>query len=403
MIKEHKTCRVCGSKKLEPYFNLGPMPMSNKLLKDFYDYTPLFPLVVALCEDCGLSQLTIVVDPSELFKHYVYRSGISDGYKLHCADMARSYNLGPYAFHIDIAGNDGTLLEEFRKVHCYAGPVLNVDPAKNMEELNKNKGIRFYNTFWGLKAAEHLDAVGWPDADIITATNVLAHVDDVHDFMAGVKMALAPHGKFIVEFPYIVDFIDKKEFDTVYFEHLSYFSVRPLKKLCEVHGLEIVAIDHFDIHGGSIRCEIMHKNAATPTASVQKFLFMEFIKGLNNIGKYMTWAYDVKQTAAKFARFIKNLKGTIYGFGASAKGNILLNYTDIDARHIPFIIDQTPEKIGLYTPGVSIKIVDMSMLINRQPDYLVLLSWNFGEEIIDKCRAAGYKGKFIYPLTLEIV
>lgn len=386
------------------------MPLSNNLLERFDDPVDYYPLRVALCEDCQLSQLTVVIDPHLLFDHYVYRSSISQGFKDHCKrmaiDLGEKYdNINAFSFHIDIAGNDGALLNEFNKIYAYHGPCLNVDPAQNLVKINEAQGIRQFTTYWGREAVNHLETTTWPHADLITATNVFAHVHNVREFLESCKKALAPTGVIVLEFPYLLDFIERNEFDTVYFEHLSYFSIRPLVLLCNIVGLRLVNVTHQDIHGGSVRCEIRFPEYM-PNTSVDYYLASEQKFGADKIETYRNWTKRIIFVIDDFRRSILKLTGDgfkVWGFAASAKGNTLLNAADIDARHIPYIVDETPEKIGKYSPGVSILIVDMAKLIQDQPDYLVILSWNFGQEIIDKCRVAGYRGRFIFPLTMTSV
>ena len=404
MFKKHTHCRVCNNDKLTPYLDLGMMPLSNNLLSSADEIAPRYPLEVLLCERCGLSQLSVVIDPVELFGHYVYRSSISQGYKDHCRQMAfvlkEQYNLTDESFHIDIAGNDGALLKEFKNVLGHK--VLNVDPAKNLIQICEDKGVRYYNTFWNKEAAQHIKA-NWPSPKLITATNVFAHVDDVKEFLEAIKLVLRDDGVAVIEFPYLIDFIEKNEFDTIYFEHLSYFSITPLAYLCHLVGLVLTDVTHHDIHGGSVRCFIQHTGEQSP--SVSKYINMEISQGYSrSIYLYRDWASKIANVLMKFRNLMNSIEGKkVYGFAASAKGNTLLNCAGITSKQMPYIIDQTPEKIGKYSPGTGIAIEGFGRLINDQPDYLVVLSWNFGFEIMQKCRNFGYKGKFIYPLTCSII
>jgi hypothetical protein len=408
MYKNHINCRVCGNPNLKPYLDLGEKPLSNNLLNAPDEKPQLFPLKVLLCEVCGLSQLSIVVDPETLFGHYVYRSSMSQGYKDHCremaVDLAKKYGLNSESFHIDIAGNDGALLHEFKEVLKY-NKCLNVDPARNLADMNEAQGIRMFTTFWGVNAARHLNSTDWPKADLITATNVFAHVDSVYEFLEAINMTLNRQGVAIIEFPYIKDFIDKNEFDTVYFEHLSYFSIIPLDYLCKRLGLELINVTHHDIHGGSVRCHIAKFGAYTRNANVDMFVDMEKQEGFNKLELYTDWAGEVQETVTKFSILMRQLavRNTVYGFAASAKGNVLLNCAGITTAQMRYIIDETPEKLGKFSPGTGIPINGMARLTEDPPDYLVILSWNFAEEIIKKCRKAGYKGKFLLPLTQEII
>jgi ubiquinone/menaquinone biosynthesis C-methylase UbiE len=397
MYKNHSTCRVCGNENLKEYIDLGMLPLSNNLLDSPDDIAERYPLKVLLCEDCGLSQLSIVIDPSTLFSHYVYRSSINEGYRNHCRDMAKqlkaAYGLDADSFHIDIAGNDGALLHEFNQV--VGCRVLNIDPAANMVPICEAKGIRQYTAFWGVKAAKHLMNTDWPRADLITATNVFAHVDNVKEFIEAAAMVLKPTGVLILEFPYLIDFVDKGEFDTIYFEHLSYFSIHPITKLCVDTGLKVMRVEKQDIHGGSVRVHIGYGEADD---SVRQFVLKEF--KYRDITLYYDFAIKAKQVIDEFGYGIAALVSgghKVAAFAASAKGNTLLNCAGI-SKEISYIVDETPEKIGKYSPGTGIEIVSIDRLQSDPPDFLIILSWNFAEAIKAKCIEAGYKGEFIVPV-----
>lgn len=407
--KEHTNCRVCGNPNLKPYLDLGEKPLSNNLLNSADEKAELYPLKVMLCEVCGLSQLSVVVDPEILFGHYVYRSSISQGYKDHCKQMAEEmadrYGINDQTFHIDIAGNDGALLNEFKGLLKYERAPLNVDPARNLAEMNEAQGIRMFTTFWGVQAARHLENTYWPKADLITATNVFAHVDNVYEFLEGINMALNKNGIAIIEFPYIRDFIDKNEFDQIYFEHASFFSVIPLDYMCKRIGLELIDVTHHDIHGGSVRCHIAKFGDYIRSTNVDMYVEMEKREGFNKIELYLDWAQTVRGIINRFKNTIDTIsvRNKIYGFAASAKGNILLNCANITQGQMKYIIDETPEKIGKYSPGTGITINGLARLTEDPPDYLVILAWNFLEEIVNKTTKAGYRGKYLLPLTNEII
>lgn len=407
--KEHTNCRVCGNPNLKPYLDLGEKPLSNNLLNSADEKAELYPLKVMLCEVCGLSQLSVVVDPEILFGHYVYRSSISQGYKDHCRQMAEEladrYGINSDSFHIDIAGNDGALLHEFKNYLHYEREPLNVDPARNLLDINTRQNIRMFTTFWGVNAARHLLNTDWPKADLITATNVFAHVDNVYEFLEAINMTLNKHGVAIIEFPYIRDFIDMNEFDTVYFEHLSYFSIIPLDYMCKRLGLELIDVTHHDIHGGSVRCHIAKHGDYDRHENVDRYVEAEKRDGLNKLEYYEDWLHKVFGIVATFANTMEilSLRNKVYGFAASAKGNVLLNCAGITRGQMPYIIDETPEKLGKFSPGTGIPINGMARLTEDPPDYLVILSWNFADEIVQKCTKAGYRGKFLLPLTQEII
>lgn len=402
-FKIHSNCRVCNSDKLTPYLDLGLLPLSNNLANSETDpiHDQRYPLKVVFCEHCGLSQLSIVIPPEEMFSNYVYRSSISKGYRDHCREMAvelmKKYNLTADSFHIDIAGNDGALINEFKQViGCLS---LNVDPAENLAQINEAQGIRMFLAFWGIKAAKHLINTSWPKADLITATNVIAHVDNITQFLEAAKIVLKPEGILVLEFPYLLDFIEKKEFDCVYFEHLSYLSIYPLTLLCQRIGLTVMSVEHQEIHGGSVRVTIGY---GKQDETVKNFVINER-QSYRNIERYYQFADDVQLTIMHFKNGLRSLKGNIAGFAASAKGSTLLNCAEVGPETMKYIIDDTPEKQNKYSPGTRIPIRSIEVLKEMMPDYMVLLSWNFAEACMKRCRDNGYKGKFILPLTFEII
>jgi len=307
-------------------------------------------------------------------------------------ELRKKFHLTENSFHIDVAGNDGALLNEFRDViGCRS---LNVDPAENLVEINEEQGIRYFKTFWGIGAARHLILTDWPKADLITATNVFAHCDNVREFLQAAKMVLKPSGVLVLEFPYLIDFIENKEFDTIYAEHLSYFSIYPLSLLCQELGLTIMSVEKFPIHGGSVRVTI---GQGAQDSTVHQFVVHERQK-YALIDRYYQFAEDVHLTINAFKTGLKSLRGHVAGFACSAKGSTLMNVCGINQNDIEYIVDQTKEKIGKFSPGTKIPIYDLPHLIEKQPDYLVVLAWNFLSEIMAKCRKAGYKGMFVVPI-----
>lgn len=400
--KQHTNCRVCGNDDLKLYLDLGMMPLSNNLCEQGEE-AKRYPLKVLLCEKCGLSQLSIVVFPETLFSNYSYRSGISAGYRAHCRQMCKDLGVQAGDFVIDIAGNDGTLLHEFQQLTGCNG--LNVDPAMNLVPINEAAGVRQFTAFWGKEAADHLKRTDWPKARFVIGTNVFAHVDDVKEFLTAAASVLTDDGRIVLEFPYLIDFIENNEFDTVYFEHLSYFSVRPLAKLCYQIGLIIQHVKHIPIHGGSIRVEI----GRVGVVNSGSFIHGEIESGYGELQTYLNWSSRVQSIIQGFRNGILELKRQgvrIAGFAASAKGNTLLNTAGITSKEIDILIDETPEKWGKYSPGTGIPIcnpTEWGVEMWNTFHYMVILSWNFKDEIIAKVRAAGYTGKFILPLTFEII
>lgn len=397
-------CRCCGSTDLTKYLDLGLMPMANDLqpTKEQSLEVDKFPLEVLFCNVCSLSQLSIVVDPVLMFSNYVYRSGINAGYVQHCKEMAAElkdkHGLNNHSVVYDIAGNDGTLLKTFKEVIGFH-QAYNIDPAENLWKIcEKENGVRMFCGFFETKFVDTLLKLGNTKADLITATNVFAHVHDVKDFLTAVYNLLKDDGVLVLEFPYLIDFIDKKEFDTVYFEHLSYFAITPLMWLVTDCGMKIISVSKQDIHGGTVRVTIAKQWAAIPVEqSVDDFITNEEEQGYTNFEKYKDYYNSVDYTVNNFTCNIIRLN-KVAAFAASAKGNTLLNSCSITDKNLMYIVDETPEKIGKFSPGTGIEVVTMEKLQTDPPDYLVILSWNFANEIMAKCKAAGYTGYFVIPI-----
>lgn len=393
IAKPHTNCRVCGSDSLVKYLDLGLMPLANNL-----EFTAQgaknkerFPLQVMQCLECGLSQLSVIIDPEKMFSYYTYRSGVNKGYIEHCKEIAKDLPLEPTDLHIDIAGNDGTLLKVFKEK--YGHRVLNVDPASNLTAIAEADGIESVNDFWGVELAKTLGK-----AKLITATNVFAHLDDIHSFLEACKIALGEDGKLIIENPYLIDFIENNEFDTVYFEHVTYWSVAPLERACRVHALAIQSVKKYDIHGGTMQYTISHDLSADITKDPL------YLKEAEFMAEPLQW--DVRGMIENFSSKLLELKRKGYriaAFAASAKGNTLLNASKMNTDIIAYIADETPEKIGKFSPGTGIPIVNKQEIIKNPPDYIVILSWNFKEEIMAKLKPI-YHGRFIIPIPeFEII
>ena len=401
----HTECRVCGSRKLKKYLDLGLMPLANNL-----EYTSqrareqeTYPLQIMFCENCALSQLSVVINPEKMFSNYAYRSSINKPYIEHCNRMAKTlkqkYNLNENSFHIDIAGNDGALLKEFKKE--IGLKVLNVDPATNLVAIAESEGINCKADFWSAKLAEQLFNE-FNGADLITATNVFAHVDNIKDFIIGARIMLKKEGVLVIECPYVIDFIENMEHGTSYFEHLSYMAVTPMKKLCENIGMKLIAVSKHSIHCGTIRVEIAHVENDIPVEeSVNIYLRLEETEGYNRFERYANWSNEVKALTKDFEDKILQLKmggATIASFGASAKGNTLLNYSGMNTDIIRYIVDETPEKINKFSPMNGIPIVGIHHIEKDPTDFIIILAWNFKDVIMEKLRKKGYKGKFIVPI-----
>ncbi len=403
--RSHLKCRVCGNTDLRKYLDLGMMPLANNLEDDVHAAKSIdrYPLQVSFCTECSLSQTTVIIDPSKLFGHYTYRSSINKGYVRHCREMARSVGaklaLDASDLVVDIAGNDGALLGEFQDE--LGVRVVNVDPAENICAIAESRGVPSIVDFWSKDVAEQIvDKHGNPK--LITATNVFAHVDDVSSFLSAVSRCLRDDGALVLEFPYVIDFVENREFDTVYFEHLSYVGVKPVIQLAAEAGMQVFDIEKHDIHGGSLRVFIADKGSHDVSEAVDQFFNAEKKGGYHDFTRYESWSEDIDDLIGDLTYQLGQLKehgASIAAFGAAAKGNTLLNACRLNTGIIDYIIDDTPEKIGKYSPGTGILIVDRSPLTENPPDYLVILAWNFATEIIES--AADFRrggGKFIVPI-----
>jgi hypothetical protein len=403
-------CRACKSSQLVKYLSLGNIPLSNNLdntKQESFD-SERYLLEIVLCEDCGLSQLSIIVDPEKLYSHYMYRSSINKGYVEHCRKMAKTlkteYGLDSSCFHIDIASNDGALLKEFNDE--IGLEILGIDPAKNLARIAQEGGVPTLDDFWTVKLAKSITEV-CGKAHLITATNVFAHIDDMQGFLIACHESLHKNGILVIECPYYPKQLDSLDYTQTYFEHLSYITLSPIYDVCKTHQLKVIDATIHPIHGGSIRIIIAKEESVlVATDNVRLFLDYEYDSKLTKSGTYFNWVQEVNESIKSIQGNIADiiLKGQkIAGFSASAKGNILLNTTQL-SQYLDYIVDETPEKIGKYSPGTGLKIVGMDILLNDPPDYLLLLSYNFKDEIIKKVKELGYKGRFILPIPkFEII
>lgn len=408
-VKEN--CRICFSHNLVTYFNFGNMPLVDSFIGAGESGDLRVPLAVCFCQNCALSQLSVVVHPKLLFSNYVYHSSVSNTFRAHCAAMAREVKalLGRESGlkGVDIASNDGCLLKEFKKEGYQ---VLGVDPAANLCELAEKEGIPSLAEFWSLSTAQKVtERIG--KVDVITATNVLAHVDDLHGFVAAVAVALSDTGVFVIEFPYLRNLLKYNQFDTMYHEHLSYFLVKPLLHLFPQHHMRIADIQEVDIHGGSLRVSVVKEaNAKIPTKSkvVHSFFEREEKEGLHALQPYVHLEENsrrVRQQLIEKLHELKALGKTVAAYGASAKGNTFVNYCRLDNKDLRFIVDDTPHKQGKLYAGTRISVISREHLQAERPDYLLILPWNFAREIMERnkeYRATG--GKFIIAIPeLKIV
>jgi len=403
-------CRSCGATDLPLVLSLGQMPLANALVRpeDEPKDDPRFPLDIVFCKSCTLLQITETVSPELLFRDYRYFSSFSDTMVKHARGIASrmtdDLGLGPKSLAAEIASNDGYLLAGYVERGV---PVLGIEPARNIAKVAEEKGVRTISEFFGRELAGRLAAEG-KRADVLHANNVMAHVPDINGVVAGVATFLAPNGVFVTESPHVLPMIDHLEFDTTYHEHLFYYSLTAQKALYERHGLAIVDVEKLPIHGGSIRTFVKHAASAAPKPSVQALLDEEAAWGVASLGAYRTFAERVGRLKSELTTKLAELKSqgkTIAGYGAAAKGTTLLNHFGIGKDAIDFVVDRSTEKQGRLIPGVRLPILAPEALLERKPDYTLLLTWNFADEILAQQKAyrdAG--GKFIVPIPeLRIV
>lgn len=407
---EVKQCRVCDSTNLKTYIDLGEMPLVNEFLTSPSKFATekKFPLAVNYCEDCSFSQLTGSVNPEVLFRNYVYRSSISNSFGTHCKslcdELGQTLSLNGDLV-VDIASNDGYLLRPFKAA---GNRVLGVDPARNLADIANASGIETIPEFWNEAVGKRL-AEDYGPAKVITAFNVFAHVPDVQGFVKGVKHMLDPRGYFIIESPHLQSLVEKGEFDTIYHEHASYLSVKPLAQLMDNHGLRLARAKRTPLHGGSIRMYVEHKESPdTSDGSTQRIIEEEKIAGLHHFEGYEVLRNTAERIKSDLVSKLTELKAggkKVAGFGASAKGNILLNFANVGTELVGCVFDDTPEKQNKFYPGVHIPVLSRDKMDEVNPDYLILLPWNFKKELMEKTAEFNKNGgKYLIPIPkLEII
>jgi novobiocin biosynthesis protein NovU/D-mycarose 3-C-methyltransferase len=404
-IVHRTTCRVCEASDLDLILSLGPTPLANAFLRSPEEFASerSYPLDLYRCQRCSLLQLLDVVNPDVLFRHYLYVTGTSTTQAAHNRRYAQSLvellRLGAGDLVVEIASNDGSLLRSFAS---HGVRTLGVEPARNLAAESTASGIETVGEFFTHELAGRLRADHGP-ARAVVANNVLAHVDDPRSFLAGCRDLLADDGLLAIEVPYVGELLDRVEYDTVYHEHLSYFSIAALLRLGEAVGLAAVRIDRLPVHGGSLRV-CFSRSQQGHGLEVQAQETDERSAGLAGADRYRQFAADVEESRAVLVAFLERLAAEgrlVAGYGAPAKGNTLLNYCRIDTRLLRYTVDKNPRKVGLFTPGAHLPVLDVSALsaIETTPDHVLILAWNLAEEIMQEQRAYRDRGgRFIIPV-----
>ncbi|MBI4815262.1 MAG: class I SAM-dependent methyltransferase [Deltaproteobacteria bacterium] len=396
------TCRGCSAAALSIFLELGPTPLANSLSSSGDEIAPTYPLDVALCSACGLVQLIDVIDAEVLFRDYVYVSGTSDTMQAHFAtyanDVADLLSLGPKDLVIEAASNDGTLL---RGLARRAIRVLGVEPARNVAALAESNGIPTLAEFFDESRGREIRRAHGP-ARAFIANNVLAHVDDPVDFLAGARELLTPDGRVFLEFPYLGSLVERLEWDTIYHEHLSYFSATSVAALLRRAGLSALDVLVTSVHGGSIR--VTAGLDGEPSRRWSELLKNEAERGLGSLEVLTRFAGRVKENAEALFELVSSCRRRgmrLAAYGAPAKSTTLTSYARIDAHAIEFAVDKAPWKVGRFIPGARIPIRSVETLALERPDLALLFAWNFADEILRQqsaYRAAG--GRFVVPIPV---
>ncbi len=398
-----KGCRSCGSPHLEVFLDLGSTPLADRLVQvGTESHQELrFPLRTAFCCDCSLVQITETVDPEILFAdQYPYYSSVSASLMKHSRENALecidSRRLGPHSLVVELASNDGYLLRNYVE-HGIA--VLGIDPAEGPADAARSVGVPTLNDFFTEELARKLAADG-RRANVIHANNVLAHVADTNGFVAGIRELIKNDGIAVIEVPYLKNLIEDVEFDTIYHEHLCYFSVTAVDRLFRRHTLFLNEVRQLSIHGGSLR--LYFEPVERVGASVVRMMEMERDIGIDKVGYFREFSSEVAKLRRDLRELLTGLKrdgATIAAYGAAAKGATLLNYSGIDSALLDYVVDRSGHKQGKLMPGCLLPILPPDVLVENMPDYVLLLAWNFSDEIMSQQKEYREKGgRFIVPV-----
>lgn len=400
------SCRFCGEWLRETFVDLGLSPLCETYIKaeDLGKPEPLYPLHSFVCERCFLVQLPEHVGAGEIFEEYAYFSSYSESWLQHAreyvAAISARLHLGDHSLVVELASNDGYLLQYFL---ADGVPVLGIEPARNVARAALKKGIPCVTEFFGENLAHRLVADG-RKADLLLGNNVLAHVPDINDFVAGMKILLADSGVITMEFPHLLRLVEENQFDTIYHEHFSYLSFTTVEQIFGAHGLTIFDVEELSTHGGSLRIYVCHRDDKSKSTSrrVGELREMEENWGVRRVERYRSFAKQVEETKRNILRFLieaKEMGKSIAGYGAPGKGNTLLNYCGIRRDFLDYTVDLNPYKQGKYTPGTRIPIYAPEQIRETRPDFLFILPWNLKREIIAQNEfIREWGGKFVVPI-----
>lgn len=399
-------CRFCSEVLQHTFVDLGMSPLCESFVasEQINKMEPFYPLHVYVCAHCYLVQLEQYVSAEHIFTEYAYFSSYAEHWLKHAeayVDMAcQRFHLGASSQVVEVASNDGYLLQYFlaRKI-----PVLGVEPARNVAEVARDKGIPTRTLFFGEETARALVAEG-KSADLLLGNNVLAQVPDLNDFVRGMKILLKPQGVLTMEFPHLVRLMEESQFDTIYHEHFSYFSFTTAEKIFTAHGLVLFDVEELSTHGGSLRIYARHaEDLSRPvTAAVAELRAREEAFGIPSMATYTNFAEQVKETKRKLLAFLIEAKRrgeTVAGYGAPGKGNTLLNYCGIRTDFLDYTVDRNPYKQGKFLPGTHIPIYHPDKIRETRPDYLLILPWNLKNEIVQQmAEIRSWGGRFVVPI-----
>jgi len=403
---KYGTCRFCKNELETIFIDLGMSPLSNSYLKhdQLNNLEPFYPLITFACNSCYLVQLLQYESCNVIFSDYAYFSSYSNTWLEHSkkyADMVtEKIQLNNNSLVIELASNDGYLLQYFKNKNI---PVLGIEPAQNVARAAKEKGIPTIARFFGMDLAQELVGEG-KKADLIIGNNVLAHVPNINNFVAGMKVLLKPNGIITMEFPHLLQLIKFNQFDTIYHEHFSYFSLISVQNIFEHHGLKIFDVEQISTHGGSLRIYASHSESRSICVSdrVELLLFIETDYGLKDIHTYVKFSKKIKDIKFSLLKGLINIKENgkkIVAYGAAAKGNTLLNYCGIRTDFIDYVVDLNPYKVGKFLPGTHVPIKSIEKIKEDRPDYVLILPWNIKKEIIEQIKyIRDWSGRFIVPI-----